>query len=263
MRVSIVIPAYNEEKRIGKMLEVYCEYFSRLKKQKILDFEILIVINGTTDNTEGVVKEYQKKFKEIIYMNRMDIAAKGLAIIEGFKDALKRNNDLIGFVDGDLATPPEAYYDLINQIGNHDGIIPIRWDKKSKILTEQSFFRKMLSAGYNLVVRGLFLFPYRDTQCGAKLFKREILEKNINKIVTSSWGFDIALLFCLRNESNAKIKSIPTTWEDKKGSKINFKRTPLRMFASAIRLRLIHSWFKDFVKLYRKLPEKMKFHQWN
>lgn len=262
MRVSIVIPAYNEENRIGKMLDSYCEYFSRLKEQKILDFEILVVINGTTDNTEGVVKEYQKKFKEIIYMNRLDIAAKGLAILEGFKDALKRENNLIGFVDGDLATPPEAYYDLIKSIGNDDGIIPIRWDKRSKILIEESLFRKMLSYGYNLMVRSLFLFPYRDTQCGAKLFKREILEKNVNKIVTSTWGFDIALLFCLRKESNAKIKSIPTIWEDKKGSKINFKRTPFRMFASAIRLRMIHSPFRELVRIYRKLPEKMKFHQW-
>jgi len=262
MRVSIVIPAYNEEKRIGKMLDEYGKFFYELKKKNVLDFEIFVMINGTTDRTEEVVKEYQKKFKEIIYINRLDIAAKGLAVIEGFKDALKRNNDLIGFVDGDLATPPEAYYELIKNIGNYDGIIPIRWDKKSKIVFEQSFFRKMLSAGYNFIVRSLFLFPYKDTQCGAKLFKREILEKNVNKIVTSSWGFDIALLFCLRKESHAKIKSIPTIWEDKKGSKINFKRTPIRMFASAIRLRLIHSPFKEFVRLYRKLPEKMKFHQW-
>ena len=257
--ISIVIPAYNEEKRIGKILENYGLFFEDKKKKKeIKDFELLVAINGTTDKTEEVVKKFSKKFPEIKYLNFKE-GGKGFAIVEGFKDALKRKeNKLIGFVDGDMSTPPESFYDLIRKIDGYDGIIADRWNKKSIITPKQSGFRRFISRGYNFIVRTLFLFPYADTQCGAKIFKREILEKNVNKFGKSKWGFDIVLLYCLKKESNAKIKSIPTVWHDEVGSHINIKKTPIRMFASAVRLRLSHSPFNFIVRFYRKLPESMK-----
>ncbi|MEK6827126.1 MAG: hypothetical protein AABX99_01420, partial [Nanoarchaeota archaeon] len=138
------------------------------------------------------------------------------------------------------------------------GTIADRWNKRSVITPKQSWFRRFVSRGYNWIVRSLFLFPYRDTQCGAKVFKREVLEKNISKLATSNWGFDIALLYCLKKESHAKIKSIPTVWHDEVGSKVNLKKTPIMMFLSAIRLRLIHSPFNFFVRFYRKLPQQLK-----
>jgi glycosyltransferase involved in cell wall biosynthesis len=257
--ISIVIPAHNEEKRIRRMLEGYGKFFSEKKKKKeIKNFEILIVINNTKDKTENIVKEFSRKYKELRYLNFKQ-GGKGFAIIEGFKDALKRNNELIGFVDADMSTSPEAFYNLIKEIDGYDGVIADRWDKRSKI-KKQSLFRRFISRGYNFIVRTLFLLNYSDTQCGAKLFKREILKNNINKIVSSQWNFDVALLFCLKKESNARIKSIPTVWEDEIGSKINLKRTPMLMFISSIRLRLIHSPFRFIVRAYRKLPESLKIH---
>jgi glycosyltransferase involved in cell wall biosynthesis len=259
--ISIVVPAYNEEKRIGKMLESFGSFFKEKKKNKeIEDFEILIVINGTTDNTEGVVKNLSKKYSEIKCLNLKE-GGKGFAIVEGFKNALKnKENKLVGFVDGDLSTPPEAFYDLIKKINSYDGIIADRWNKNSIITPKQSYFRRFISRGYNFLVRTLFLFPFADTQCGAKLFKREILEKNVNKFGKSKWGFDIVLLYCLRKESHARIKSIPTVWHDEIGSHVNLKKTPVRMLASAVRLRLSHSPLNFVVRLYRKFPENMKLH---
>lgn len=256
--ISIIIPAHNEEKRIGKSLESYGDFFTEKKEKKeIAYFEIIVVINNTTDKTKEVVREISKKYPEIKYLNFKQ-GGKGFAIIEGFKDALKRKNELIGYIDADMSTSPESFYDLIKNIKNYDGIIADRWHKKSIISPKQSFLRRFMSRGYNLIVRALFFFPFRDTQCGAKLFKRNIIEKNLKKLVTSNWGFDIALLYCLRKESNARIKSIPTVWHDKVGSKINLKKTPLRMFASSVRLRLIHSPFRFIVRAYRKLPKKLK-----
>ncbi len=253
-KVSIIIPAYNEEKRIGKTLECYDSYFKNLKKEKKLDSEIIIVINGATDSTEEIVKKYSKKNKEIKYLNFKQ-GGKGFAVIQGFREALKGKSDLIGFVDADMATPPEAFYDLIRNIRNFDGVIANRWDKRSKIKTRQTLLRRFVSRGYNLIVRTLFFFPYRDTQCGAKLFKRDVLERNIDKLMSSNMNFDVALLFCLKKEENAKIKSIPTIWNDKKESKVNLKRTPIKMLLSAIRLRIIHSPFKFVVMVYRRLPK--------
>jgi glycosyltransferase involved in cell wall biosynthesis len=261
--ISIVIPAYNEEKRIGKMLDGYGGFFAEKKKKKeIEDFEILVVINNTKDRTEEVVKEFSKKYREIRYLNFKQ-GGKGFAIIEGFKDALKRENELIGFADADMATPPSAFYDLIKVLKKNqriDGVIANRWDKRSNIKLKQNFIRRAISRGGNWVVKTLFLLPFSDTQCGAKMFRRRVLEKSIGRLITSNWGFDIALLFCLKKEAKARIVSIPTTWEDKQESKINLKRTPFLVLASVIRLRLIHSPFKFMVRAYRKLPEKLKIH---
>ncbi len=256
--ISIIIPAYNEEKRIGRTLEEYGRFFSDKKRNKeIKNFEILVVINGTQDKTEEIVKEFSKKYSEIKYLNfKRD--GKGFAIIEGFKDALKRESQLIGFVDADMATPPNAFYDLIKNIGNCQGVIANRLDKRSKI-GSRSFLREVLSRGFNLIVRILFLFNYRDTQCGAKLFKRELIREIAPKLGSSEWSFDVDLLFYARREK-ARIKSIPTMWIDKRGSSINFKKIPLTMLLSVIRLRLIHSPFNLIVRFYRMLPKRLKFH---
>src|SRR3989338_2604134 len=256
-RVSIVIPAHNEEKRIGKTLEHYVSYFKNLKRKSFFDFEIIVVLNNCSDNTRGIVE--MRKNNEIKILDFKQ-SGKGFAIIEGFKEALKSNSDLIGFVDADMATPPNAFHGLMRNMGSSDGIIADRWDSRSRIKPKQTLARKITSNGYNLIIRSLFLFPFHDTQCGAKLFKKHILEKNIHKIVSSHWNFDVALLFCLRKESNAKIKAIPTEWSDQIGSKINLRSAPVKMLFSAIRLRMIHSPFRDFVRIYRRLPENLKFH---
>ena len=255
-RVIVVIPTHNEEKRIGLTLESYLKYFQDLKSKDILDFEIIVVLNNCSDNTLLVVEKYKCPELKILNFKR---GGKGFAIIEGFKESLKSDSTLIGFVDADMATPPNAFYGLVRNIGNAGGIIANRWDKRSEIRPKQTLTRKITSSGYNVIIRSFFFFPFRDTQCGAKLFRREVLERNIHKIISSQWNFDVALLFCLRKESNAIIKSIPTQWSDKIGSKINVKSASTRMFLSAIRLRVMHSPFKSFLRIYWNLiPESWK-----
>tara|TARA_Y100000310_G_scaffold282675_1_gene304077 strand:- start:159 stop:932 length:774 start_codon:yes stop_codon:yes gene_type:complete len=255
-KVSIIIPAHNEGERIEKTLEKYIFYFNELKQKKILDFEIIIVLNACSDNTGDIVRKF--KNKKLVILDFVQ-GGKGFAITEGFKEGLRRNSDFIGFIDADGSTPPEAFYDLIRNLVGLDGVIADRWHKKS-IVAKQAFLRQFLSRGYNFIIRSFFLLPYRDTQCGAKVFRKEILKENIYKIISSQWNFDVALLFCLRKESKAKIKSIPTTWIDDEASLVNIRRTPIAMFASAIRLRLIHSPLRFVVRFYRKLPKYMKFH---
>lgn len=257
IKTSIVIPAYNEEKRIGKTLETYGSYFKKIKEKGELDFEINVIINNTKDKTEDVVKEYKKIYPEIRYLN-FKRGGKGFAVIEGFKDALERDIDLIGFVDADMSTPPNAFYGLIKNIKDYDGIIADRWHKDSKV-TPQTILRKILSRGFNILIRILFRFPYNDTQCGAKLFKKEIVKKVYPRLGTSEWSFDVDFLFYARNEG-ARIKSIPTMWTDMEGSKVNLKKTPITMFLSVVRLRILHSPLKGLIRIYDKLPEKYKFH---
>jgi len=251
MKLSIVMPAYNEEKRIGKTLQEYSEFFDHLSKKEKFNYEIIVVINNTTDKTEEIVKKYLKKDKNIKYLN-FKKGGKGFAIIEGFKDALKRKNDLIGFVDADLATPPSAFYYLVKGIGNNNGAIASRYVRGSIVKPKPTLRRYIVSRGFNLLSRALFMMPYKDTQCGAKLFKREAIKNTIHKLSLSRWAFDVDLLYTLRRQG-FRIKEVPTIWSDRKYSKINFVRAAPMMALGIIRLRLINSPFKIFIKIYDKL----------
>jgi glycosyltransferase involved in cell wall biosynthesis len=235
-KLSIIIPAYNEEKRIGKTLKEYGKYFENLKKKGKLDFEIVVVINNTTDKTEEVVKDAKNKYPEIRHLN-FEQGGKGFAIIQGYKNALKRKNDLIGFVDADMSTKPNAYYELVKNIYSFDGIIASRRMKESVI--EKSLKRTIISLTFNSIVRFLFRFPYKDTQCGAKLTTRTALESIIGQLTQPDWLFDIDYLYHLKN-NEFNIREFPTVWEDKEGSKItNIFKTSWEMFLGLFKLRFI------------------------
>ncbi|MFA6023178.1 MAG: glycosyltransferase [Candidatus Pacearchaeota archaeon] len=253
--ISIIIPAHNEELRIGPTLEAYGRFFS----EKVIlggeKYEIIVVLNACKDKTLEIVKTYSKKYKIIKYLDFKQ-GGKGFAVIEGFKQALKNESDTLGFVDADMATSPEAFYDLIKNINSYDGIIASRYIKGSKVKPKPSFARIFVSRIFNALIRILFFMPYRDTQCGAKVFKKNAIKQTINKLSMSQWAFDVELLYCLRKQG-FKIKEIPTTWSDKKYSKINFMKAGPKMALSVIRLRLVNSPFKGIVSVYNRLPIKL------
>ena len=246
MKISIIIPSYNEERRIGRTLKAYSEFFEDLRKKKEADYEILVVINNTTDKTEEIVKDFRKKNKRIIYLN-FRRGGKGFAVIEGFKDALKRNSDLIGFTDADMATPPESFYLLVQNIGGGSGAIASRYIKGSKILPKPSFRTLVMASVFNFIVRSLFLFNFRDTQCGAKLFRREAVSSIIGKMTITQWAFDIDLLYQLKRKGFA-VKEIPIKWVEQEESKINMIKSPIQMFLSIIQLRVLNSPFNNLLK---------------
>lgn len=238
-KVSIIIPAYNEERRIGNTLGSYGRFFQKLGRKKLIDTEILVVINNTKDRTEEIVRRYQKKYKMISYLN-LKPGGKGLAIIEGFKDALKRKNNFIGFVDADMATSPEAFYALVKNIGNNYGIIASRYVPGAEVNPKQRFSRIFVSRVFNILIKFLFLLNYKDTQCGAKLFRRMAIEKIINSLGMTQWAIDIDLLYNLKKK-NLSIIEFPTIWSDKTASTLNVKKASIQMFFAIIQLRILNS----------------------
>jgi len=252
-KVAIVIPAYNEEKRIGNTLKIYSDFF---KKVKDTEYEILVVINNTKDNTEKIVKSYSDKNKRIKYINLVK-GGKGYAIVEGFALESKKDFDLIGFVDADSSTSPEAFHELVENINNYDGIIGNRWSKKAKITKRQTLLRQSASRIFNFIVKSLFFINYEDTQCGAKIFRKKVIEKIYDKIYITQWAFDVNLLY-LCKVYGFKIREFPTVWEDKGDSKLHVIKSSLKMFFGILRLRLINSPFRYFIKLYDKMPESVK-----
>lgn len=252
MKISIIIPAYNEEKRIASTLETYSKHFENLKKSKKINYELLIVINNTIDNTEKIVKKFQKKNKNIRYLNFKQ-GGKGFAIIEGFKDALKReDNDLIGFVDADMSTSPEEFAKLFDNIKYYHGIIASRYIKGAIVPSKQPIKRIIVSRIGNFIIRSLFLMPYRDTQCGAKIFRREAIRVILPKLGLTQWAFDIDLLYRIR-KAGFRVKEHPTFWNDKEASKLNVKKASIQVFLAIIQLRINNSPFKPMLKILKPM----------
>jgi glycosyltransferase involved in cell wall biosynthesis len=250
MKTAIIIPAYNEEQRIGKTLEAYSSYFKK-KKSNSFNYEIIVVINNTSDNTEAVVKKYQKKDNHISYLN-LKRGGKGYAVQEGFKYALKTKINFLGFVDADLATPPEAFYDLITKINGYDGVLASRYLPESINMPAMTFKRRFISRVFNFLVRSILLLPYKDTQCGAKLFTSDSIRRVLPKLGMTQWAFDIELLYEMKKQGFV-VKDIPTIWRDVKGSKIKVFKSSLQMLLSLFQLRIYRSPFKRLLNPLRPL----------
>ena len=227
--LSIIIPAYNEEKRIGSTLESYTKFFD-----KKLDYEILVVLNGCKDNTLGIVKKYAGKY--VRYLDIKESIGKGGAVIEGFKIV---KGKYVAFVDADSSTEPDQLYYIYAKIkdSNYDAIIGSRWIKGAKITKYQPIKRIIASRVYNLLVRLILSLPYYDTQAGAKIFTNKAVKAILETVVPVGWEFDVALLYALRKK-RFRIKEVPIVWGDKLGSSLKITKTAPKMLKSLIKIRL-------------------------
>lgn len=254
--IGIVIPAYNEEKRIRKTLEKYNLYFKKISNKDKVNYSILVVINNTKDRTEQVVKEFVGRGNIVSYIN-LKLGGKGYAVTQGFKYFIGKKYDLVGFVDADLSTSPEAFYDLIINIGDYSAIVGNRWSYESIISKKQTLIRRSASRVFNNLVKFLFFMKYQDTQCGAKVFKIKDLKNIVDKIFITQWAFDVNLLY-LYKINRLKVLEFPTVWDDKEFSNIDTIRASIKMFSGILRLRLIYSPLKFVVKVYDYLPDILK-----
>lgn len=257
------MPACNEEKRIGETLKAYCEYFSCWDINPV---EIIVAINNTTDSTENIVKDFEAEYPLLSHIT-LPGKGKGYAIIEGWRAALKdslaiHDDFYIGFVDADNATSPEAFADLIVQLYTHkneglDGAIASRYVTGAVVNPRQTLQRIFVSRIFNVMIRGLLFLNYRDTQCGAKLFRREAVDYTLNDLGLTQWAFDADLLFQMKRQG-FKVKECPTVWSDKAYSKINFMHAGPNMALAIIRLRLLYSPFKFIVRAYDIIMKKVR-----
>lgn len=236
MKLSIIIPAHNEQDRIGRMLNTYGDYFNQ---QESLTTEFIVVLNGCTDNTLDLVTTIQNKYPQIRIINLPE-SGKGLAITAGFADAITRDNHLVGFVDADMATQPQHFHALINQIGEHGSIIASRYMPESHIEPKRPFVktwgRKLV---YHTLIRALFGLNFYDYQCGAKLFKAHVIKKIAPHLTMQQWAFDVEILY-LCNLFKFTTKEVPTTWFDQAGSKLQLLGPGTAMLSSLFTLRKKH-----------------------
>jgi dolichol-phosphate mannosyltransferase len=249
--VLLLIPAYNEENRIEPVLRDYARYFQEHYEGK---FQLVVVLNGCRDNTLGVVERVAKEFPTVGWREFKAPIGKGGALIEGLK--LAPMADLIGYVDADGATPPHAFHDLIKNIEGYDCVIGSRWLPGAVLHQEQSGKRQFASRVFHSIVQILFRMNIRDTQCGAKVVRREAVDKIHHLLLTADMAFDINLLYSLKN-AGYRIREVPTEWTDKVGSKVVLGNTSLTMLLSVIRIRLLY-----WPTLYRLLSPLRPLETW-
>lgn len=243
----LLIPAYNEEKRVGPVLREYARYFRENYKGT---FGIVVVLNGCRDRTLDVVNKAAAEFPEIKSIEFVAPIGKGGALIEGLK--LAPTADLIGYVDADGATAPPAFVDLIEHCRDVDCAIGSRWLPGSVLHQSQSARRRVFSRIFHLLVQVLFRMNILDTQCGAKVMRREAVQTIHSNLRIADVAFDINLLYSLKR-GGFSIREVPTTWTDQIGSKMTLGKGSIGIILSVVRLRLVYSPFYKMLRPLRPL----------
>ena len=243
MKLSIVIPAYNEEQRLPRMLDVYVPFFEQRMGG---DYELVIVPNNCKDRTAELAMDYARRWPQIRVFEERGNVGKGGAVMIGMRHAA---GDLIGFVDADGATPPGAFLDLVEHIGDAGAIIGSRYAAGANVHPKQPLKRRFVSRIFNLLVRLLFKVRISDTQCGAKVFTRDAVQAILPRLGVTRWAFDVDVLFQLRR-AGFTIVERPTTWHDVTGSRLEVTRASAEMLLAIMRLRLTYSNLRFIVRLY-------------
>jgi glycosyltransferase involved in cell wall biosynthesis len=229
VKVSFVIPAFNEATRILDTLRRIAEYRNHVSYES----EILVVDDGSTDETAAIVERLEYSGLRLIRngTNR----GKGYSVKSGVMSA---TGDYVLFSDADLSTPIEETANLLAVAVKEDAdvVLGSRGLDNRYIEKHQSSIRESGGRLFNLMVRTLLGLDIRDTQCGFKLFKRSRVQSAFQKMTTDGFGFDPELLFVMTRQE-LKIIEVPVHWSHAEGSKIRFFRDGVLMFTDLLRIR--------------------------
>ncbi|CAA9418099.1 MAG: hypothetical protein AVDCRST_MAG75-3249 [uncultured Propionibacteriaceae bacterium] len=231
MSLEIVIPAHNEQHRIGRTLAAY--------RSDLLapDVRLTVALDDCTDATAEIVAAHaaeDPRVRAVAYPR----LGKGGVLAEAFRAS---EADLIVFVDADCATPPAEIKALTDTIADTGADIAIasRWHPTSVLPKPRPIGRRIASAGFARAVRLVFPLPFLDTQCGAKVITRQAARRVMPLVSSRDFIFDVDLLLTAR-ALGLRVAEVPTVWIDQDGSRVRAACDTWRMAASLARLWLHH-----------------------
>lgn len=229
IELSIIIPAYNEEKRLPKTIKTINEHFGSLSDYV---YEIIVIDDCSTDKTFSIAASFQNVS---VYKNEKNMG-KGYSVKKGI---LRAKYPLILFTDSDLATPIGEFHNMYYYIKNHsyDIVIASRNLKDSNRIVKQPFYRRLLGQSFPLIVRLLLLPGIMDTQCGFKLFTRECAKEIVQYQTINRFSFDVELLY-IAKRLGFTVKECPVVWFDMSGSTVNPLKDGFRMLVDTIKIRV-------------------------
>ncbi len=233
-KFDIIIPAYNEEKRIVPVLTDLTLFIENYK----LPWRIIVSIDGN-DGTEKIVKEFSKEFNFIKYSRSSERGGKGLAIkrVSSIIDS-----DYVILMDADNSISVKEIMDNITGIQGNAALIFSRYSNKNKI----PFFRKFISRGFNLLVQLFTGLRIDDTQTGYKIFNSQKFKNAINMVGVTNTFYDVSLLYHIKKQ-NGKIKEINANYVHDDRSTFTPLLEVLGQGVSLIAFSIRHSRFYKYV----------------
>ncbi|MEK7673076.1 MAG: glycosyltransferase [Patescibacteria group bacterium] len=212
--LSVIIPAYNEEKRIKISLPIIAAYF----KNKNLSVEIIVVNDGSKDDTKKVVEGFKKKIPNLSLINLQKNLGKGAAVKSGMEAS---KGKYILFTDADNSTPIEEFDKLFTSLKESDAQVAIgsRYLKDSNVKIRQPKYRILLGRAGNLLIRTILLRGISDSQCGFKLFESEAAKKIFVLQKVKRFGFDMESLVIAKS-LGYKIIEVPVSWYNSTESRV-------------------------------------------
>jgi glycosyltransferase involved in cell wall biosynthesis len=224
-----VIPAYNEETRLPATLSRVSEFLASRGQS----YEVLVVVNGSTDRTAEVAKaaaEHDPAIRLIL----TSLRGKGRAVKIGVEAAV---GERIVFADADLSTPIEEVIGLTERLDDrHQVVIATREGHGARRVGEP-YVRHLMGRVFNLLVRTLAVPKIQDTQCGFKAFTRACAKDVFGRQRISGFGFDVEVLYLARRRGYG-ILEVPVTWVYRASSRVDPIRDTVRMFCDVLRVRI-------------------------
>jgi dolichyl-phosphate beta-glucosyltransferase len=230
--VSIVIPAFNEERRLTATLTAVLAYLARWDGRFA---EVVVVDDGSTDGTARLVREFSAKHAAVRLVENPGNRGKGYSVRHGVMEA---RGEWILFSDADLSAPIEEL-DKLAAAAREAGVsvaIGSRAMDRSLIQVHQSGFRETAGRVFNLCMRVLTGLPLRDTQCGFKLFEAGTAREVFGRQRLERFGFDVEVLFIARHLGYRMVE-VPVRWSHSEGTKVSMFRDSLNMFLDLLRVR--------------------------
>ena len=228
--LSVVIPAYNEQERLGATLERIRSFLDAEGK----DAEILVVDDGSRDDTAALAEKLLDGVEGAVLRNPGN-RGKGYAVRHG---VLESRGRWVLMTDADLSTPIEEYLKLAELARDQDVdlVIGSRAMEESQVEVRQSPLRQLMGKTFNKVIKLGTGLPFNDTQCGFKLMDRERVEPIFKKMVVDRFAFDVELIF-LAMRYGLEVRDVPVVWRNAEGSKVSLIGDPLNMLKDVARVR--------------------------
>jgi glycosyltransferase involved in cell wall biosynthesis len=227
--LTIIIPSFNEEARLGPSLELIAEYIDASGHST----EVLVVDDGSTDRTAEVAQSFGGRIANLRVLKNGENRGKGYSVRHGMREAQGEN---VLFTDADLSAPIEQADKLIEALQQYDVAIGSRAVDRSLITVHESLFREFAGIVFNRIVRIVLWLPFVDTQCGFKAFRRERCRIIFEQQRIERFGFDPELLYLARHHG-LKSAEIPVRWAHSPATKINLLRDSVQMFLDVFTIR--------------------------
>ncbi|WP_457550451.1 flippase-like domain-containing protein [Archaeoglobus sp.] len=238
MKVSVILPAYNEAESIENAVKTVKSYLEKLG----YDYEIIIAEDGSTDGTDKIARRLAEKDERIVHLHSDERLGRGKALTNAIKRA---KGEIVAYLDVDLSTDMEHFKELVEAISNgYDIATGSRLMKESR--AERPLKRDIASRVYNILVRFMLGSKLRDHQCGFKAFKKSSILPLLEKVKDNHWFWDTELLVLAQREG-LKVKEIPVRWKQGRDTKVRFKRDVLYMFSQILRMWIESKRSKKFI----------------